>query len=94
MGMDVWVMKMQHVGSPKGILRDFLRNVSLEALYEGSWGGQGDGNVFFEMFRDDFLAKAKEYSAEKRLSQKDTHMLISWVEALPWEDDSISLNIN
>ena len=95
MGMDVWVVKMEHVDSPKGPVKDFLFQLAINVDWDDDvWGGGWNGNVFFEAVRDDFERKAREYASEKGLSQKDTAALVSWVEALPWERDDITLTLN
>ena len=30
MGMDVWVVKMEHIDSPKGLVKDFLFQLAVE----------------------------------------------------------------
>ena len=95
MGMDVWVVKMEHIDSPKGLVKDFLFELAINVDWDDDmWGGGWNGNVFFEAFRDDFERKVRDYASEKGLSQEDKATLVSWVEALPWERDDIMLTLN
>ena len=95
MGMDVWVVKMEHIDSPKGLVKDFLFELAINVDWDDDvWGGGWNGNVFFEAIRDDFERKVREYASEKGLSQDDTSILVSWFEALPWERDDITLTLN
>ena len=95
MGMDVWVVKMEHVDSPKGLVKDFLFQLAINVDWDDDvWGGGWNGNVFVEAVKDNFEHKAREYASEKGLSQADTATLVSWVEALPWERDDITLTLN
>ena len=95
MGMDVWIVKMVHIDSPKGLVKDFLFHLEINVDWDDDvWGGGWNGNVFFEAVRDDFERKAREYTSEKGLSQEDTATLVSWIETLPWEPDDITLTLN
>ena len=94
MGMEVWVVKMHHVDSPKGIVKDFLFQLAVDIDFYDGWGGGWLGNAFLEAVKDDLERKAKEYASEKGLSQEDTATLVSWVRNLPWERDDITLTLN
>ena len=95
MGMDVWVVKMEHIDSPKGLVKDFLFQLAINVDWDDDvWGGGWNGNVLFEAFRDDLERKAREYASEKSLSQEDMAILVSWVRNLPWERDDITLTLN
>ena len=96
MGMDVWKVTMERVDSPKGIIRDFLFHLAVDIEAHDGWGGGWLGNVFIEVFKDDFESTAFDYAAEKGLSHEDMQTLVSWVKALPWneEEDDLTLTIN
>ena len=96
MGLDVWVVKMEHVDSPDGLLKDFLFDLAenIDWDYDG-WGGGWEGNVFVEVIKEDLGGRAWDYASEKRLSQEDRAHLMSWVENLPWEGkDDLTLTLN
>ena len=95
MAMHVFTVKMDPVDSPKGVVRDFLFDIAVHIeLYDG-WGGGWLGNVFFEVYRDDFEDQARDYASERGLSEQDKATLVSWVKNLPWGDgDDLSLNVN
>ncbi len=92
MGMDVWAVKTEHIDSPKGSVREFLFDLAGEDLPEG-WIGGWDGNVFLQILREDLERRARDYTSEQCLSQTDADKLLSWVEALPWERDDITLHL-
>ena len=94
MAMDVWKVTMEHVDSPKGIIRDFLFHLAVDIEAHDGWGGGWLGNVFFETYRDDLDRRALDYASEKGLSQEDTAALVSWIRNLPWERDDITLTLN
>ena len=40
MGMDVWVVKMEHIDSPKGLVKDFLFELAINVDWDDDvWGG-------------------------------------------------------
>ena len=96
MGMDVWVVKMEHVDSPKGLVKDFLFQLAVDIDSYDGWGGGWMGNVFLEVFKGDLEGRAWDYAAEKRLSQEDRATLVSWVNGLPWKEgeDDLTLTLN
>ena len=93
MGMDVWVVKMEHVDAPKGLVRDFLDALIMEG-FDDTWGGVVESNAFFEAFQEDLEEKATEYAARNGLSKENAEKVVSWVRKLPWEDGAVSLNVN
>ena len=93
MGMDVWVVKMERVDSPKGPVRDFLDALIMEG-FDDTWGGMVESNAFFEAFQDDLEDKARKFASDRMLSKYDTLKVVAWVMSLPWEDGAISLNVN
>ena len=96
MGLDVWVVKMEYVDSPTGLLKDFLFDLTenLDWGYDG-WGGGWEGNAFIEVFKEDLGGRAWDYASEKRLSQEDRANLLSWVENLPWNPgENLTLTLN
>ena len=93
MGMDVWVVKMERVDSPKEPVQGFVNALILEG-FDDTWGGVVESNAFFEAFEDDLEKKAKAYAWEQGLSREDGDKIVSWVKNLPWEDGAISLNVN
>ena len=95
MGMDVWVVKMEHIDSPKGIVKDFLFQLAVDIDFYDGWGGGWLGNVFLEVLKGDLEGRVWDYAAEKGLSQEDKATLVSWVEALPWKgEDDLTLTLN
>ena len=93
MGLDVWVVKMEHVDSPKEPVRGFVNALILEG-FDDTWGGVVESNAFFEAFEDDLEKKVKAYAWEQGLSREDGDKVVSWVKNLPWEDGAVSLNVN
>ena len=95
MGLDVWVVKMEHVDSPTGLLKDFLFDVaeSLDWDYDG-WGGGWEGNAFIEVFKEDLGGRAWDYAWERGLPREEGDKVVEWVRKLPWEDGALSLNVN
>ena len=96
MGMDVWVVKMERVDSPKGLVRDFLFQMAVDIDSYDGWGGGWLGNVFLEVFKGDLEGMARDYAAEKGLPHEDMATLVSWVNNLPWkeEEDDLTLTLN
>ena len=70
MAMDVWVVKMEHVDSPKGLVRDFLFHLAINIEAHDGWGGGWLGNVFLEVFKGDLEGAAFDYASEKGLSHE------------------------
>ena len=93
MGLDVWLVKMEHLDSPKEPVRGFVNALILEG-FDDTWGGVVESNAFFEAFEEDLGKKAQEYASEKHLSRDDAEKVVSWVRNLPWEDGAVSLNVN
>ena len=94
MGLDVWVVKMEHVDSPTGLLKEFLFDLTenLDWGYDG-WGGGWEGNAFIEVFKEDLGGRAWDYASKQSLSQTDVNRLLFWVKDLPWERDDIMLHL-
>ena len=92
MGLDVWAVETKHIDSPKGSVREFLFDLAGEDLPEG-WIGGWDGNVFLQILREDLERRARDYASERLLSQADVDRLLSWVKALPWEREDITLHL-
>ena len=95
MGMDVWIVKMDHIDSPKGLVKDFLFQLAVDIDFYDGWGGGWLGNVFLEVLKGDLEGRVWDYAAENGLSQEDRATLVSWVEALPWKgEDDLTLTLN
>lgn len=93
MGLDVWVVKMEHVDSPKEPVRGFLDDLIREG-FDDTWGGVVESNAYFEADEEDLERKAKAYAFDEKLSREDAEKVVSWVRNLPWEDGALSLNVN
>ena len=93
MGMDVGVVDIEYLETPRRPVSGFLSELAGEDLDEG-WIGGWDGNVFLQIFQEDLERRAREYASEQGLSQDDVDKLLSWVGGLPWKDGAISLNVN
>ena len=90
MGLDVGVVDIEYLETPRRPISGFLSELAGEDLDEG-WIGGWDGNVFLQILQEDLERRAREYASEQGLSQDDVHKLLSWVGGLPWEGHDIML---
>lgn len=93
MGLDVGVVKIERMDTPRQPVSGFLSELAGEDLPEG-WSGGWEGNAFLQIYQEDLERRAKEYASVQVLSQDDTEKLTEWVRGLPWEKHVIMLYLN
>ena len=95
MSLDVFVVKMKHVDTAIGVVREFLVDLIGDLDWASDkWAGGWEGNSFFETYRHDLENRARDYATKNGLSSKDAVTLAVWIASLPWEGDDIMLTMN
>ena len=56
------------------------------------WRIASDGHVFLDIEYDMMVRHATSYITSAGLAQADTQQIMSWVEGLPWQDDTVILH--
>ena len=93
MGLDVGIVNIEYMNTPKEPVSGFLADLAVEDLSEG-WSGGWEGNAFLQIFKEDLERKAGDYASEQGLSQDDAEKLTAWVRSIPWKRHDIMLYLN
>lgn len=93
MGLDVGVVKIESMDTPRQPVSGFLSELAGEDLPEG-WSGGWEGNAFLQIYQEDLERRARNYASERGLSQDDSEKLGAWVKGLSWEGHVIMLYLN
>ena len=83
MGLDVGIVSIEYMNTPRQPVSGFLSELAEEDLHEG-WSGSWEGNAFLQIFQEDLERRAREHASERVLSQDDAEKLSAWVKGLPW----------
>ena len=91
MGLDVGVVNIKYLERPDQPIYDFLGQL---AEYDPeNWGEVWEGNSIMETTRRWMLAKAREYIENNSLTRDEATTIISWINSLPWQGDTIMLHL-
>ena len=92
MAMDVGVVTIDYsMSPPTESLECYARE--LKEYDEGEcWRIASDGHVFLDIEHDTMVRHATAYITSAGLAQADAQQIMSWLEGLPWQNDTIILH--
>lgn len=100
MELDVGVVTVEYLPEPQPPVYDFLCDMLLdpytgtdEDYEDDDWGGNWDDNGVYEFSRDGLLSRANNWANDSAINESEKNDLLSWVEALPWRNDMVSLHL-
>ena len=92
MSLDVGVVKIRYLDTPKGAAYRFAQHLSYSA-YEADWEVSSGENTIVEYEHGHLLAVADEYATSQGLNSEDKAVVRNWVQGLPWEDGMVMLHL-
>lgn len=88
MGIDYGVMQVQWKPRPGDPIYDFLWTLAEHAECTSS------GSVYGCFQRKEVEDIAASYAKAKALTPEGEQAILNWIEALPWDEDYITLTFN
>ena len=100
MGLDVGVVTFEYLPEPEPSVYEFLYDLlfnpytGIDENYEDDdWGGNWDDNGMYEFSCDGLLRRANNWANDRAINESEKNDLQSWVEALPWQNDMVTLHL-
>ena len=102
MSLDVGVVSIKYLKEPPPPVYGFLRDLRANP-YMGmgddpfdddlQWGGSWDGNSLYEFNRGGLRKRANSWAKQTNAGVADKRVLRNWINALPWQDETIMLHL-